>query len=243
MLILKILFVAVFIAVNALNPFFVRAQVNGACPKSLALKMICATGYVAEGALAMVLVSNTSKYAWLIMGALFCSWIGDLFLHLWQSRIFPAIGFLGFLSAHFFFIAAFYGSIKSTMPELGVITVYEIIGIVVFDVFFLVFSKKIGTEIKGILKLPILVYASVILTMLLKAVIMGAGLVKTQTAFAVPLLVIAGFGALNFVVSDFLIAILLFNERLKKNYALKMVNMVTYFIAELLLASTILFVK
>lgn len=242
-MILKILYAVIFIAVNVINPFFVKEQRNGACPKSLALKMAAATGYVLTGVLGMVIAGNYGTFAKIMMGALLCSWIGDLFLHLWQSKIFYGIGFLGFLSAHFFFIAAFMNVIKAAAPETPFISVWEILFILLFDVFFLVFSAKIGTNLKGILKVPIVIYATVITFMLCKASLMGITLAKAGADYGVLVAVLAIVGAVNFVASDFTIAILMFNEKHKKNYPLKMFNMVTYFIAELLLSGLILFVK
>ena len=108
-----ILFCAVFVGVNALNPVYVKAQRNGACPKSLLLKMLCATGYLVTCVLAMLIGNNFTKFSWLILLALGLSWIGDLFLHLWQHKVFHGIGFLGFLSAHFIFIWAYLTEIKA----------------------------------------------------------------------------------------------------------------------------------
>ena len=236
MIFLKILFVLFFIAVNVLNVFFVNAQRGGPNKKSLALKMAAATGYLITGALAMCIGKNGSRFAWLIFLGLVLCWIGDLFLHLWQHKALPAIGFLGFLSAHFVFIAAFLTEINAIRPR-GFFSWGEILFVLCFCLGFLLFSWAIGTTIKGILKLPILVYAAVITTMLCKAVIMGltyknAGLPNGAFAAAVAIC-----GAALFVASDFSIAILMFNEKYKKSYPLKMFNMVTYFLAVLLLSA------
>ncbi len=236
-MILIILFLRIFIAVNVINVFFVNAQRNGPTKKSLALKMAGATGYMLTGALAMLIGKNDHRFAWLIMLGLFLCWIGDLFLHLWQHKILPVIGFLGFLSAHFVFIAAYLNEIKKISPERSFFSVPEIIFVAAFCLGFLLFSWLIGTNLKGVIKIPILLYAAVITTMLCKAVIMGltyknAGLPNGTLAAAAAIA-----GAVLFVASDFSIAILMFNEKYKKNYPLKMFNMVTYFLAVLLLSA------
>ena len=115
----KILFIVFFLAVNVLNVFFVNAQRNGPTKKSLALKMAAATGYMVTCFLAMLIGNNGSRFARTILLGLFLCWIGDLFLHLWQHKILPAIGFLGFLSAHFVFIAAFLMAIHAMTPSRG----------------------------------------------------------------------------------------------------------------------------
>ncbi|MBR5424286.1 MAG: hypothetical protein IK108_09775 [Clostridia bacterium] len=238
-----ILYAVLFIAVNVLNVFFVNAQRNGPTYKSLALKMAAATGYMLTGVIAMRLGNNNSRFAWWILLGLFLCWIGDLFLHLWQHKVLPAIGFLGFLSAHFVFIAAFLNKIKLLDPDRSFFSAPEIIFVAAFCGGFLLFSWLIGTSLKGALKIPILLYAAVITTMLCKAAIMGltyknAGMPDGALA--------AGFaiaGAALFVMSDFSIAILMFNEKYKKNYPLKMFNMVTYFLAVLLLSALPALVK
>lgn len=232
-----ILFVLVFIAVNVIDPFFVKEQMNGASVKSLSLKMAGATGYLITGLLAMKIGGNFSKFSWLLFTALVLCWIGDLFLHLWQSKIFPVIGFLGFLSGHFVFIAAFLTKIKGLNPERGFFSVPEVAAVTLFCVFFLVFSAKIGTNIKGVIAVPLLIYAAVITTMLCKASVMGITYALAGAQNGVFAAIIAILGALLFVASDFSIAILMFNKKYKKNYPLKMFNMTTYFFAVLLLSA------
>lgn len=240
---LYVLFFAFFAAINIINPFFVKAQVNGPCKKSLALKMAAATGYLITGGLAVLIARNTGRFALLMLLALFLSWCGDLFLHLWQSKVFPAIGFLSFLSAHFVFITAFWSAAKPLAPERAFFTLPEIAAVAAFDVFFLVFSAAIGTEVKGLLKIPILLYATVITTMLCKAVVLGTVLVRAGAARGALAAVVAIAGAALFVASDFSIAVLMFNKKYKKNFALKMFNMVTYFLSVPTLSALILLVR
>ena len=157
-------------------------------------------------------------------------------MHLWQTKVFPSIGFFGFLSAHFFFIAAYWTGIKAMDPDRSFFTWPEIAFVVLFDVFFVIFAAKTGLKLKGVIAVPILIYATVITTMLCKAAVLGITAVQTGAPHGAWVLVCALAGALLFVASDFTISILLFNEKQKKNYPLKMFNIVTYFAAELLLA-------
>lgn len=240
---IKILYALICAAVMVTSYFFVKSQYNGACLKSLVLKMAAATGYIVIGALAVRLSGNNSRFAFIMLGALVCSWIGDLFLHLWQHKVFTAIGFLGFLTAHFFFIAAYLQVIRTYAPDRNFFSAPEIIAVVLFDIFFIIFSRAIGTEIKGILNIPIIMYATVITTMLCKACIMGVSLVQAGAPHASAATVLASVGASLFVMSDFSIAILMFNKKYKKSHPLKMFNIITYFAAELALASLLLVVK
>ena len=236
-MILKILFVLFFIAVNVINPFFVKAQRNGPTKKSLTLKMAGATGYLITGILAMCIGNNFSRFAWLIFFGLLLCWVGDLFLHLWQEKIYPIIGFLGFLSAHFVFIAAFLNEIEVLRPGRGFFSIAEILFVLCFCAGFLLFSWLIGTSLKGAIKIPILLYAAVITTMFCKALIMGLTYKNSGAEGGAFAAAVAILGAGLFVASDFSIAILMFNEKYKKNYPLKMFNMVTYFLAVLLLSA------
>ena len=238
---LKILLALLCAGVMLITPFYVKAQKNGACKKSLALKMAAATGYIAAGVLCALISGELSAFDRLIFCALGCSWIGDLFLHLWQKKIYTAIGFTGFLSAHFFFIAAYMNAIGRMLPERSFFSVQELLFVLTFDIFFVIFALKTGIKLKGIIALPILLYATVITTMLCKAVLLGAGAVTTGAANAAAVCVFAVCGAALFVASDFSISILMFNPRQKKNYPLKMFNMLTYFAAQLLLACLIIF--
>ena len=232
----KVLTALVCLAVMALAPIFVKEQRGGPCPRSLFVKMVAATGYLAAGGLCVAMTGACSSFDKWILLALFGSWIGDLFLHLWQTKVFPAIGFLGFLSAHFFFIAAYWTGVKAMDPDRGFFTWPEIAFVVLFDVFFVIFAAKTGLQLKGIIAVPILIYATVITTMLCKAAVLGITAVRTGAAHGAWVLVCALAGALLFVASDFTISILMFNEKQKKNYPLKMFNIITYFAAELLLA-------
>ncbi len=240
---LPVLFVLVFIAINVIDPFYVRAQRDGPTWRSLALKMAAATGYLITAGIATLYAKNTGTFARTMLAAFLLCWIGDLFLHLWQTKVFPAIGFLGFLSSHFCFIAAFWGVIRALDPERPFFTVAECAAVAAFDVFFLIFSKAIGTKIGGALIAPILLYATVITTMLCKAAVMGVLWAKTGGAWAVFACVLAIAGAALFVASDFSIAVLMFNEKYKKHYALKLFNMTTYFLAVPTLSALLFFIR
>lgn len=239
----QIITALVCLAVMVLAPIFVKEQKNGPCWRSLFVKMVAATGYVAVGLLCAVSTRACSAFDKLLLAALALSWIGDLFLHLWQHKIFHAIGFLGFLSAHFLFIAAFLTEIKILSPAQPFFTWPEAAGVLLFCVGFVVFSMMIGTDLKSVLVIPVLVYAAVITTMFCKSIVMGVLYVRADGLYAWPALIVAAVGAALFVTSDFSIAILMFNEKYKKNYPLKMFNMVTYFLAVLLLSSLPMLVR
>lgn len=240
-MLIKLFMLAIGIVVMVITPAYVKAQKDGACPKSLALKMGAATGYILIGVLGIIASGSFTKFDRIMLVALALSWIGDLFLHLWFHKFEHAVGFLGFFSAHFFFIWAYVTGINTLAPGTSFFSLPEIAFVAAFDIFFIVFAAKTEMNLKGVIAVPIVMYSTVITTMLCKAFMLGLTSVKTGADHAVWTFVFAAVGAALFVMSDFSISILIFNEKQKTNYKLKMFNMLTYYAAELLLAALVLF--
>ncbi|MBO5396653.1 MAG: hypothetical protein J6A97_07205 [Clostridia bacterium] len=242
-MLLKILTALIAIGVIALTYPFVKAQKDGACPKSLLIKMAGATGYMAVGALCIFMTGECSEFDKAMMLALLLSWLGDLFLHLWFHFACTAVGFTCFLASHILFIRAYITGINfltASVPEKFFYSVPEIILIVVLVGLFIYLIEKSDMNLHGFMRIPIIIYGIVILTMLCKAAILSIEAVKFGIS---PLAALCGIlGALSFVASDFSISILMFDRRHKKNFKLKLFNMYTYFIAEILLASLIFFI-
>lgn len=246
MLALKILTGVIAVAVIGITYFYCDAQKDGACPKSLLLKMIGATGYMAVGILCIVITGDFSEFDKAMLLALIFSWFGDLFLHLWFHKICTVLGFLSFLTSHICFIRAYLigtASLTVSIPEKAFYEFYsipEIVAVVIFVALFIFCMIKSKMNLKGLMKLPIIIYGIVIMTMLCKASILGieglkAGISPLFTACAIA-------GAILFVMSDFSISFLMFDKKNKKNFKLKLFNMYTYFAAEILLASLVFFI-
>lgn len=242
-MLLKILAAAVAVGVIAITYPYVAAQKNGACPKSWLLKMIGATGYMAVGIICVFITGECSEFDKAMLLALALSWFGDLFLHMWFHFFWTALGFVCFLSSHILFIRAYIIGISQMtvyFPEKPLYSIPEIVIILTLVILFLHLVIKSGMNLHGIMRIPIMIYGAVILTMLCKATILGIEAV--QYGITPLAAVCAVVGALNFVASDFTISILMFDRRQKKNFKLKLFNMYTYFIAEILLASLIFFI-
>ena len=125
-------------------------------------------------------------------------------------------------------------------PEKPFYNVGEIIAIVLFVALFIFCMIKSKMNLKGLMKLPIIIYGIVIMTMLCKASVLGIEAVK---AGITPLCAVCAIaGAVCFVLSDFSISFLMFDKKQKKNFGLKLFNMYTYFAAEILLAALIYFI-
>lgn len=242
-MILKLLTAVIAVGVIGITYFYVDAQKDGACPKSWLLKMIGASGYLAVGIFCTVMTGGFSEFDKAMLLALIFSWLGDLFLHMWFHKVWTALGFLCFLTSHICFIRAYITGINGLSvkaPEAPFFSVGEIIAIVIFVALFIVCMIRSKMNLKGLMKLPIIIYGAVIMTMLCKASILGIEAVKYGIS---PLcLICAIVGAVCFVLSDFSISFLMFDKRHKKNFKLKLFNMYTYFAAEILLASLMYFI-
>ncbi len=239
-MILKIITAVIALLVIGITYFYVYAQKDGACYKSWALKMLGATGYIAVGVLCVVMTGEFSEFDKAMMLALVFSWLGDLFLHMWFHKIWTALGFVCFLTSHICFIRAYLKGIEVFNPERGFFSVPEIIAVVVLVALFIVCMIRSKMNLKGIMKLPIIIYGTVILTMLCKASLLGISAFTGGVNFFV--IICAVLGAVCFVLSDFSISFLMFDKKHKKNFKLKLFNMYTYFAAEILLASLIYFI-
>lgn len=240
MLGLKILTAVIAVGVIGITYPYVYAQKDGACYRSWLLKMIGATGYMAVGALCVIITGEFSEFDKAMILALVFSWLGDLFLHMWFHKIWTALGFLCFLTSHVCFIRAYLKGIAVFSPDKGFFSIPEVIAVILFVALFIICMIKSKMNLKGLMKLPIIIYGAVIMTMLCKASILGIDAYKNGiNAFV---LISAILGAVCFVLSDFSISFLMFDKRHKKNFRLKLFNMYTYFAAEILLASLIYFI-
>lgn len=239
-MLLKILTALIAIGVMVLTYFYVDAQKDGPCLKSLILKMIAATGYVAVGVLCIIISGDFSSFDKIMLTALICSWIGDLFLHMGKIFVFTVLGYLGFLSSHVFFIMAYVKGIELLSPDRSFFSAPEIIAVAAALIAFAIYIKVKKLSLPVFLLIPVMVYGAVIMMMFCKAIILG---IDAYSAGISPFILISSIlGALLFVMSDFSISIIFFKKDAKKNFNLKLFNMYTFFGAEILLGSLIYFI-
>jgi len=99
----------------------------------------------------------TSGYAAFILAGLLCSLAGDIFLMLPQDRFIP--GLLSFLGAHIFYIAAF------TLGTGFQVTLFIVIPVAAGIAMFLTVLPHVAPS----LKIPVIAYMLVILTMFWQA--------------------------------------------------------------------------
>ena len=224
-------------------PWFLKVMWPNPSKKSLLLKMICASLFVAVGVLSIYVADNFSVFAMMMLVGLIFGWIGDFFLHVNTTFICFCIGFANFLIGHIVYIAAYIKTLGIMFPEYNQINIIEIAALILLSfVAVLVFVKlKLKMPAKW-MYFFIGLYFLILAIMFIKATALGYNYMCSGVPFGWCALTVLCLGSLNFFVSDVLIGVIMFGDR-KKNYPLKIVNIVTYFVAQVLLATSILFVK
>lgn len=224
-------------------PWYLKALWPEKCRKSLILKMICATGFVAIGAVSMHIADNFSQYAIIMfIGAIF-GWIGDYFLHAKPTNLYFATGFVSFLIGHVVYIAAFVKATPKLNPDYRMFNLAEILAIIGVVVVLMAFSKLLKVKFAPkIVFYAISVYLLVITSMLVRASVLGWSYYKSGGEFGIVAFLLLACGSTCFLLSDVTLGILSFGGQ-KKNYPLKIFNILTYFWGQVMLASSILFIN
>lgn len=240
----KILFILAVALEFVFVPFFLKFSWPKKCHKSMIFKMICSALFFAAGLLAVKISGNHTPYATMILWGLLLGWVGDFFLHLLTEKIYIlGIGLFAFLGGHIFYIIAFQKAISMTYPDKSAFRWYEFIGVVALVglIALYVFKKKI--KAKAIMAVPVLLYAITISAMVAKAFRYCFGeLLYGTNDHMVMIFVTIAVGAVLFLLSDATLGLILFAGQ-ESNRPLKIFNIVTYFAAQILLASSIFFVQ
>lgn len=159
----------------------------------------------------------SSVYTLFILGGLLCSLIGDIFLMLPSDQFIP--GLISFLIAHLLYISAFVQANDSYL------TIWLLLPIGALGIVLL----KVLLPHTGKTTVPVIIYTTVILAMLWQALERWSVL-SSQSAIA------AVLGAALFVISDYILAY----NRFVKTFAYgRLLNLVTYFAAQWLLAFSV----
>ncbi len=242
-MILKILLVLVYlIEIAFLPPFIIRMwpkQNN----RSLLYKMILATMFVSCAILCSKIADNNGIYARTMITAFCFSFVGDFFLHVNFGDWAFITGAVSFAVSHGFFTAAYIKEIKILNPDAPIFYSYEFICAALMLVIIIVYNiiRKVPLG-----KFAVLCYAygAVLSLMLMKAVTFAKTLFTSSVSGNGVLggvLVLAG--AFLFFTSDVTILYTIFDERRKHNYPYKIYNTLSYFIAQMLLATSLIAVK
>lgn len=240
----KILFALTILAEFYTVPTFLKYYWPKKCKQSLIFKMISATLFVLCGVLAMKISGNNSSYAYLMVLGLVFGWLGDYFLHSLKDRMIEfIIGGVAFLVGHIFYIAAFYHALKTLKPDAKLLNWYDFVavGIVFVLVTLYVVLKKIYQK-KGPMVIGLMLYGIFLTAMVVKACLyMYAEWDYGVSDTMVPALLTVGIGSVFFFLSDGSLGLILTGDEVKRK--MRIFNIITYFIAQILLAVSILFVR
>lgn len=205
-----------------LAALYIRVNQYGAPPVKLLLKTLASLAFVCLGLLGAARAGGA--YAWLTWIGLILGAAGDVLLQFMDCRPkdrepFFRAGLGAFLIGHVFYIVAF--------ALLGRVTGWAVLlAAVLFAALFLLqFPARM--DLKG-QKVPVYAYAAVISVMTAFAVLsFGAG---ARGA-------LVGLGGILFLVSDAILALIFFSPLREKS--LPTWNLITYYVAQILLALSI----
>lgn len=132
----------------------------------------------------------------LLITALVFSWCGDILLLFSQrGKIYFILGLISFLAAHVFYILLFLKEIKITGKKFH----FNAVGLLLIVTYLACFLYALLPHL-GSLKIPVIIYALVISTMLFVAW-------QLSKYWPMPLSILLLTGALSFVLSDSILAI------------------------------------
>ncbi len=224
------------------TPLFLHYQRPGICLKSFICKMICASMFLSVGLLAYFYTGNTSEFAKFILIGLSSSWVGDLFLHVKQgSKITFGIGMAFFAAAHVLYLISYSKATSLYFPDNSLITVPEIISAVaIIALLYILFNKKWHFTFSAPVIAVFVIYGLILATMFVKAASFGIQYIAAGKPVFGGLSL--AFGGALFFASDISLVTIMIDERLKKNHRLKDFNIGSYFLAQTLLALSVLFI-
>ena len=234
--------VAAVVIETIFTPLFLHYQRPGICLKSFTCKMICASMFLSVGLLAFFYTGNSSEFAKFLLIGLASSWMGDLFLHVKQgSRVTFGIGMAFFAAAHVLYLIAYSKATTLYFPERSFFTIPEVIAAVAIVVaLYIILNSKGQFTFAPPIIAAFVVYGLILATMFVKAASFGVQyIIAGNSAFGGLSL---AFGGALFFSSDITLVILMLNEKMKKNHRLKDYNIGSYFLAQTLLAISVLFI-
>ena len=230
-------------------PLYDKAYWPEPTKKSLACKMVAATAFVGIGILGMFITGNNSQYANLMIIGLLLGWFGDLFMHIPHPPNNPRmsvvyIGATGFLVGHIFYVTAFVKTTASLVTNYKFFTIPEIIAFAVLFVAFALMLKPVFKfQFKNLfMQITLYIYSMFLLVMLIKSCGFGITYYTAGAKNGLIGMLILVIGGIFFFISDLTLGIRLLGSG-KGNKTIKTVSLYAYFIAQLLLSTSILFIE
>lgn len=247
-MLLKILLAVCFVLFLVFVPLYDKAYWPEPTKKSLTCKMIAATMFVAIGVLGMLITDNKSDYASTMLIGLVLGWVGDLFMHIPHPPQNPRmsvvyVGAASFLIGHIFYVSAFVKSTAALTTNYKFFTLPEVIAFfVIFVAFALMLKPVFKFEFKNrFMQVTLYLYSIFLIIMLVKACKFGITYFTSGAENGLIGMLILLVGGVLFFISDLTLGIRLIGGG-KGNKTIKTVSLYAYFFAQLLLATSILFI-
>ena len=199
--------------------------------------------FVSIGVLSMFISNNFSAYAVTMLIGLVFGWIGDYFLHAKPTDAYFITGFISFLIGHIFYIVAYVRALPVLFPDYKMFNIPELIIGAVIIVTAIILHKVIKLKFTPkIVGAGIWLYFCILTFMFVKATALGYHQWQSGAEGGILPFVVLTLGSFFFVLSDASLGVIIFGGQ-KKNYPLKIFNIITYFWGQIVLASSILFIK
>lgn len=212
-----------------IDVWFIKTEYAGLMVRATVLKGLASCFFVLLGVLCFA--ANGTSFGRLIVIGLALGLVGDVLLNLRNvvtggasMKVF-ALGILAFLSGHFLYIAALVAA------DTGIVLLAVVLTAVLSVAAIPPLMRRITAPSKG-LKAFGYVYLVVVIAMF-----SCAAMLLAKTGVTV-LTVLFAVGALFFVVSDFIMIYYSFGKKIKP---LRAINLLTYYLGQLLIATAILF--
>lgn len=243
----KILYFICLIAEVYAVPKFLSYYWPQKCKMSFIWKTVASSLFVLIGVFAMKASGNSSPYADYIIWGLILGMMGDLFLHALTKVMWPFVaGVLAFLTGHIFYIVAIQKAIRTTYPDAAVLEWYEILAIAVIAIFtlaYLLFRNLIKKD-----NIPLIIGLSAYLMFLTSMVVKACSFVIGEWVYGmndhpVMIAVTVIIGAILFFTSDITLGLMILNKERFETKKMRYFNIATYYVAQILLASSIYFVQ
>lgn len=224
-------------------PLFIKAGWPESTKKGFYFKMVCATAYVGFGFYCAYINGKVDSYYphYMLIG-LVLGWVGDFCLTFDPflvnkpkavTSVVYIFGGVSFLAGHIFYIVAFLHLFNQSGKSLD----YSYFAMIAALFCIMVLLKCCLKVRLGKLSIPVAVYALMILAMLVSAVFAGF-----MGGRSIGFSSVAVAGAALFVISDFSLALKMFAEDRFNTLAVRILYIITYFLAQMLIASTLVLV-
>lgn len=237
----KIFYIIAVVLECVFVPLFLKYSWPQKCKKSLAIKTVASLLFITAGVCCVSMTGKLYGYGKFIIIGLVLGMVGDVLLHIpTDKQIVFAGGLFAFLFGHIFYIIAYQKALNHIKPGVNVFSFGSIIAMVIIVLSCVIYA--IMKDMKfGIAAVPVLLYAVTISIMVVSAFLVGGTAFLEGIDHDVAIVGTVSLGSLLFLMSDATLAILLFGGQ-EKNRPLKIFNILTYYIGQILIGSSILFI-